>query len=214
MTPLIIVLLALLPQSTPSGPVKRPDVTSAPAPVAALDAEVTEKLLKAKRVYVESFGDDSINKALQAMVIDALRSSKRFIVTENRDKADLVMKGSALEMTSQEFHALGASTQVAQAAGSKTSNVSGTAVGRTATVTGSSSAGFVARAVGIDDAQASTETINEARLAVRLVASDGDVVWSTTQESKGAKYKGASADVAEKIVKQLLHDVEKLGKAQ
>jgi hypothetical protein len=34
-------------------------------------------------------------------------------------------------------------------------------------------------------------------------------VWSTTQESKGAKYKGASADVAEKIVKQLLRDIAK-----
>jgi len=47
-------------------------------------------------------------------------------------------------------------------------------------------------------------------MAVRLVSSDGDVVWSTTQESQGAKYKGASADVAEKVVKQPLWDLEKL----
>jgi hypothetical protein len=47
-------------------------------------------------------------------------------------------------------------------------------------------------------------------MAVRLVSSDRDVLWSTTQESKGAKYKGASADVAEKVVKQLLWDLEKL----
>jgi hypothetical protein len=45
---------------------------------------------------------------------------------------------------------------------------------------------------------------------VRLVNSDGDVIWTTTQESKGAKYKGASADVADKCVKKLLRDVEKL----
>ena len=43
-----------------------------------------------------------------------------------------------------------------------------------------------------------------------MVSNDGDVLWSTTQESKGAKYKGASADVAEKVVKQLLWDLEKL----
>lgn len=52
--------------------------------------------------------------------------------------------------------------------------------------------------------------INDARLAVRLVSGDGDVIWATTKESKGAKYKGASADVADQIVKQLLRDLEKL----
>jgi hypothetical protein len=48
--------------------------------------------------------------------------------------------------------------------------------------------------------------------AARLVNPDGDVIWTSTQESKGAKYKGASADVADKIIKQLLHDLEKLEK--
>ena len=52
--------------------------------------------------------------------------------------------------------------------------------------------------------------MNDARLAVRLVSTDGDVIWTTTKESKGAKYKGASADVADQIVKQLLWDLEKL----
>ena len=38
----------------------------------------------------------------------------------------------------------------------------------------------------------------------------GDVLWSTTQESKGAKYKGANADAADKVVKQLLRDLDKV----
>ena len=38
------------------------------------------------------------------------------------------------------------------------------------------------------------------------------MIWTSTQESKGAKYKGATADVAEKIVKQLLRDVERAEK--
>ncbi|MFB3917088.1 MAG: hypothetical protein ACE14M_10190 [Terriglobales bacterium] len=63
-----------------------------------------------------------------------------------------------------------------------------------------------------DDSTASTETIDHARLAVRLVSADGDVIWASTQESKGAKYKGASADVAARIVKQLLRDIEKIEK--
>lgn len=187
----------------PSAKAEPPASTKAAPPA---DTELAEKLLKAKRIYVESFGEDSLNKTLQAMVIDALRTSKRFIVTENREKADLIMKGSSLEKTSQEFHALGSGTSVAGAAGGH----SASQVGKV----GSASGGFVARSLGIDDSQASTETINDARVAVRLVSTDGDVVWSTTQESKGAKYKGASADVADKIVKQLVRDLEKLSKTQ
>ena len=45
---------------------------------------------------------------------------------------------------------------------------------------------------------------------MRLVNKDGDVIWSTTQESNGGKFKGASADVAEKITKQLVADVDQL----
>jgi hypothetical protein len=64
--------------------------------------------------------------------------------------------------------------------------------------------------MGTSDSSVNTETINEARVAVRLVNPDGDVIWTSTQESKGAKYKGSSADVADRCVKQLLKDVEKL----
>jgi curli biogenesis system outer membrane secretion channel CsgG len=166
---------------------------------------LAEKLLKAKRVYVESFGNDVVSKTLQAMVVDAMRTTNRFIITENKDKADLILKGASLEKTSQELHALGSATSVATAAGSERAAVSGSS--------GSSSGGFAARSLGTADSQASTETINDARAAVRLVSTDGDVVWSSTQESKGAKYKGAAADVADKIVKQLLRDIEKLSRS-
>ena len=64
-------------------------------------------------------------------------------------------------------------------------------------------------AMGIQDSKLSTETTHEARLAVRLVSQDGDVIWSTTQESQGAKFKSSSADVADKVVKQLLHELDK-----
>ena len=175
-----------------------------------LDAELTDKLLKAKRIYLDSFGEDPINKALQAMVLDAIRASKRFIVTENKEKADLILRGAALEKTTQEAHALGSATSVATAAGGHSASISGTSTPVGGSISGSSSGGFVARQMGIEDSQASVETINDARVAVRLVSSDGDVVWSTTQESKGGKYKGAMADAADKIVKQLLRDLEKL----
>jgi hypothetical protein len=45
---------------------------------------------------------------------------------------------------------------------------------------------------------------------VRLIPADGDAIWSTTQESHGAKYKGASADFANKVIKQLMRDLDRL----
>jgi hypothetical protein len=187
---------------------QQPSATVTPAPTA--DIERAQILRTAKRIFVDSFGEDLLSKTVQSMVVDAVGSTKRFIVTENREKADLILKGAALEKTSQEMHALSSGTTVAGASGGGSSQISGHSHGGTATLSGSSSSGFSAQKLAIDDSQASVETVNDARAAVRLVSRDGDVVWSTTQESKGAKYKGATADVAEKIVKQLLRDLAKL----
>ena len=43
---------------------------------------------------------------------------------------------------------------------------------------------------------------------------DGDVIWSTTQESNGAKFRGASADVADKISRALVAEFERLRKSK
>jgi curli biogenesis system outer membrane secretion channel CsgG len=154
--------------------------------------ELGQKLLTLRRLYVEPLGDDTAGKQLQSMVITSLTESKRFIVTENKEKADAVLKGAAVEKTSQELHAYSDSTVAGHAGGAFSGGTGG----------------IGGAAAGISDSSASTETINDARIAVRLVDRDGDVIWSTTQESKGAKYKGATADVAEKVVKQLLRDLD------
>jgi curli biogenesis system outer membrane secretion channel CsgG len=161
-----------------------------------------------KRIYVASFGDDETSKQLQAMVVSSLVASKKFVVTENEKKADAVLKGAALQKTSQEVHAYGSGTAVGATAGGHSSSVSGSG----GSFSGSSSGGFAAKHMGIDDSSVNTETIDRASAAVRLVNADGDVIWTTTQESHGAKYKGATADVADKIVSQLTRDVEKASK--
>lgn len=135
-------------------------------------------LLKVKRIYIDSFGDDAISRDLQSTVVSSLVATKRFRVTENRERADAILKGVALEKTSQEVHSYGEGTEV--------------------------------RGAAISDSSSHTETLNQAKLSIRLVNPDGDVIWTTTQESKGGKYKGASADVADMCIKQLLRDVAKL----
>lgn len=190
-----------------------PNETVASSVTAAIKNEPLRSLGNIKRVYVDSFGDDAISRQAQAMVVSALTASKRFTITENKEKADAILRGTALEKTAQEFHALNDKAAASSAAGGHSGSLTGSWSGGTGSVSGHSSGGFAARSVAADDSTASTETIDHARLAVRLVSADGDVIWATTQESKGAKYKGASADVADKIVKQLLRDIEKLEKS-
>jgi hypothetical protein len=64
--------------------------------------------------------------------------------------------------------------------------------------------------IGEHESTSVRERRHEALATVRLVNKDGDVIWSTTQESNGAKFRGASADVADKITRQLVADYDKL----
>jgi hypothetical protein len=152
-------------------------------PSSSVSQELHTKLLSVKRFYVESFGDDPTSRQIQAFVIDSLTASKRFIITENKEKADAVIKGIATQQTSQELH----------------SNSEGTAIGNRRS------------GAGISDSSAATETVTQAKLAIRIVSADGDVLWSVERESSGGKYKGAGATVADDAVKQLLRDLEKPG---
>jgi hypothetical protein len=192
---------AAAPQQQAAAVVTKP---AEPDPV----PDKSKALAKVRRIYVESFGTTEAAQQLQAMVIDSLTESKRLIVTEDKSKADAILKGFGGEKSSQEVHAYGSGTSVATAAGGHSGSISGS----NGNISGHSSGGFGAVASGIDDSSVNTETIDSAKASVRLVNADGDVIWSSTEESKGAKYKGASADVADKIVKQLIRDMEKADK--
>jgi ABC-type amino acid transport substrate-binding protein len=163
--------------------------------------QIKAELSSVKRISVESFGNDAASRQLQAMVIDKLVESNRFIVAENdekggkSDEGGVALRGSGTEQTSHEFHSMNENT-----------SVGGASVG---------AAAAVARRMGVGDSQSSSETVNHARLSVRLVAHGGAcesvVLWATAKESTGGKYEGADADVAAQVVKQLLWD---LGRAQ
>jgi len=213
----VLALLGIQVSAQAQASTEKPNPLSAPppnaAPVAAQPVpDIDASLARVKRIFVDTFGDDPISKQVQAMVISSLTDSKRFVVTENKDKADAVLKGSGLEKTSQELHSTSEATSAGGIAGGQSGSVSGSFVNGTGSVSGSSSGGFAGHSAAIEDSSTSVETVNDARIAVRLVDKDGDVIWATTQESKGAKYKGASADVADKVVKELLRTVQKLEK--
>lgn len=217
----LMVALALAPLAQQAA--NEPAKTDAPATVKAdssspakpVSAEANASALNAKlltitRIYVDDFGSDPVARQIQAMVVNSISESKRFIVTENKEKADAVLKGTAMEKTSQEFHALNDKAAAGSSHGYHSGSVSGSVNNGTGSISGSSSGYHAGSVVAADDSTASTETINDARVAVRLVSADGDVIWSTTQESRGAKYKGASADVADKVIKRLMSDLDRL----
>jgi hypothetical protein len=64
--------------------------------------------------------------------------------------------------------------------------------------------------IGENESVRQQERKHEASASVRLVNRDGDVIWSTIQESQGAKFRSAAADVAERIGRQLAADYTKV----
>lgn len=150
-------------------------------------------LATVRRIYVERLtGESSLQ--IRDMIINALQGSKAFVITENADRADATLKGSAEDLiytdTFQSSESLDARASIGSS-GSGASRRAGISIG-----------------AGQDESTRVAERKHEAMAAVRLVNREGDVIWSTTQESGGAKFRGASADVAAKVVKQLLADIE------
>jgi hypothetical protein len=160
-------------------------------------------LLSVKRICVAKLtGDEKFGEQVQAILISSLYTTKRFMVTENCDGADATLKGTATtnreEVSRVESEGIGFGKHVAGASGSW--NSSG----------GSVSAGGAGVAGSTGETLASSTTKDVVNLAVRLVDRDGLVIWATTQESTGNKIKGPAADLADRAVKQLLRDLEKL----
>ena len=157
------------------------------------------ELLKIRRLYVEKLAGGDTAVQIRDMLIGALQNSRLFTVTENADKADTVLKGSAEDLvftdTFQSSEGIQARTQVGS------------------TRTSGTTRGGVGFSVGEQESSRIAERKHEATASVRLVNKDGDVIWSTTQESLGAKFRGASADVASKVTAQLVEDFARARRA-
>ena len=161
--------------------------------------QAQDPLLGIRRIHVEKLNGES-SEAIRDMLINALQGSKSFVVTENEDKADATLRGTAENLIYTDVFQSNEGVDARAAIGSS---------GLASRGSGSRRVPSVSIGAGVDESSRSTERKHEATAAIRLVNRDGDVIWATTQESKGAKFRGASADVAEKVVKQLLADIEK-----
>lgn len=168
------------------------------APPEPAAESLAARLLQVKRLYVDRFGGGEGSAQIRDMLIASLQRTGLFVITENPERADAVLRGSAEDLVFTDVF------QSGEALSART-NASG---GRGSTAR---SRIYGALGAGVSDSESVRiqERKHEASASVRIVARDGDVLWSTTQESQGGKFRSASADVAEKIARQLVADLEK-----
>ena len=170
---------------------------------AADDAtELSKEVTTIRRIFVDRLNGGDQAQHIRDMIIASLDNAKLFIITENVEKADAFLRGSAEDLIFNESHTSSEVVNARTALSLPSSSSSGSSLRRN----------LGAVSIGENESQHSSERKHEATATVRLVKKDGDVIWSTTQESVGAKLRGASADVAEKITRKLIDDIAKARK--
>jgi len=173
------------------------------AATTAIEAGNLRQLLTVRRIYVDRLTGGDTAAQMRDILISSLAASKLFVLTEKEERADAVLRGAAEDLVFTETHTssdgINAHMSLSNRTGSGYNSSKGSAAGL---------------GIGENESDHSAERRHEALAAVRLVNKDGDVIWSTTQESLGARFHGASADVAEKITSQLKEDFARAGRAR
>lgn len=163
------------------------------------EQQAAEQLSKVRRIYIDILtgGDEALQ--IRDLLMTSLHKSKLFIITEDEDKADAVLKGAGdddvFTDTFQSSEGINAHTQIGMGSSEGLRNYSSSSSNRSGGLS-----------IGENESSRTEERKHEAIATVRLVNKDGDVIWSATAESLGAKFMGASADVADKIARKLACD--------
>ncbi|HWC00493.1 MAG TPA: hypothetical protein VG672_27495 [Bryobacteraceae bacterium] len=190
---LLILLLAAAVQAGDP-----PAAPAVPASSAAIEEAGLRELLTIRRVFVDRLSGVETAAQMRDMIMSSLQNSRLFVITENQERADAILRGSAEDLVFTDTHSSSDSINAhANFGNSRSTRERGQYAGVTA---------------GENESERSTERRHEAVAAVRLVNKEGDVIWSTTQESLGGKFRGASADVADKITRRLAEDYQKAKK--
>jgi len=174
--------------------------------------DMTAQLPKIRRVFVDRLSGGETAAQMRDLIITALENTKLFVITENQDKADAFIRGSAEDLIYTEQFQSSEGVNMHTNSSDSESNSTDTRYNGAGGGTSSRSSRSMGSGIGGQESSNIKERHHEALATVRLVNKDGDVIWSTTQESKGGKFHGASADVAEKIAKQLAVEVERAKK--
>ena len=216
-----VVVAALLAQSgnSPVAPAK-PASADEPAAARSLTTlvaetpdELSRQLLDVKRIFVDRLTGGETALQMRDLVIGTLQASRLFILTENPERADAFLRGAAEDLiytdSFQSSDGINAHIGGGETDSSSSSTRFNGAGGAASRRTGRN----LSATIGEHESVSEKKRKHEAMATVRIVNKEGDVIWSTTQESGGAKFRGASVDVADKITRQLTEDVARLRRA-
>jgi hypothetical protein len=198
-----LLLLAVFAGATlATEPGGKPDTRAAqeadklpPTPLGP-DAPLVTAIAGIKRVYVEPLAGNDTAEAIRQLLIGSLQKSHLFVMTDNPDRADAVLRGAANDKDYTDAFDSQESLNARTSGGAYSGSSSRTR----------STGGYGGLSVGENESHHIRERKHEAYATVRLCNRDGDVLWATTQESHGGKFRGASEDVAEKVAHQLRLD--------
>jgi hypothetical protein len=164
-------------------------------------APAVKSLVTIKRVYVEALAGNDSAEAIRQLIIASLQQSHLFTLTDNPDRADVILKGAANDTAFTD-------TYDSDSGANGRAN-GGLYSGRGSSIRSAAGGIFGGMSGSENESERIRERKHEAYATVRLCNRDGDVLWATTQESRGAKFHGASEDVALKIAHQLEIDFAK-----
>jgi hypothetical protein len=163
------------------------------------ELETLAAFAKVRRIYVDILTGGESAGRIRDLLMSSIQASKLFIVTEEEDKADAVLKGAGHDQvftdTFQSSDSINAHSQMNIGMGNNS-----------ATNQKYSDRNNISFGAGESENRKTEERKHEAIATVRLVNKNGDVIWSATEESLGAKFVGASVDVVAKIAKKLAAD--------
>ena len=203
--PVVILLFAAAGiEKTPVKPAEQPALDTAVD--VDLEQATLAELAKVRRIYIDILTGGESALRIRDLLMSRIQSTKQFIITEDEEKADAVLKGAGGDATFtdafQSSDNINAHSQLSLP-GSNNNNVYNANTGSSTRYSDRISTSIGA---GESESQKIEERKHEAIATVRLVNKDGDVIWSATEESLGAKFMGASVDVVDRIAKKLAAD--------
>ncbi len=194
MTMLLPLFLLLLAAEDPAPR----SVTVAP-PKITIEEQNLGQLLRIRRIFVDKLTGGDTAAQIRDMILSSLAGTHKFVITENPEGADATLRGSAEDLVFTDVHNTSDNINARSNAGR----------GRGTTSVRDTRQGFsIGGGAGESESSRIDERKHEATASVRLVNKEGDLIWATTQESLGGKFRGSSADVADKITRRLLEDLD------
>jgi len=206
---LLILIFAAAEALAQDAPV-RPARLAVNAPqIEVTPDDVALGLLSVRRVYVDRLTGGETAAQMRDLIIASLQNAKLFVITENEARADVSLRGAAEDLIYTDQFQSSEGVNIHAGEGGSSSNSSGTRLNGAGGQVSRSASRNLNLTLGEHEESNIRERRHEAMATVRLVNKDGDVIWSTTQENGGAKFRGASADVADKITRTLMAEYER-----